>query len=239
MQLTYYRNKERISLTSKLNTDEEYDLVLLDDMMPKMDGRETLEHIRNDLGKKVPVVALTANAISGMREKYLAMGFDDYLSKPIEKRELYRVLLTYLNKQIKKKNQPNNLFMPKLKEKKPEQKRVLIVDDNKINIKIAEKLLEHFDFLVIDSVLSGKDALERVKVSDYDLIFMDIMMPEMDGIECLHRLREQGYVRPVVTLTADAVERSKEKYLNEGFDDYVAKPVNLKRVEEIVNKFLK
>lgn len=113
------------------------------------------------------------------------------------------------------------------------------MDDNKINIKIAEKLLEHFDFLVIDSVLSGKDALERVKVSDYDLIFMDIMMPEMDGIECLHRLREQDYVRPVVTLTADAVEGSKEKYLNEGFDDYVAKPVNLERVEEIVNKFLK
>ena len=81
----------------KINAKEHYDLILLDDMMPKMSGIETLKILRNDAEFKIPVVALTANAISGMREKYLEAGFNDYLAKPIEKPELYRVLFEYLS----------------------------------------------------------------------------------------------------------------------------------------------
>lgn len=78
--------------------NEKFDLILLDDMMPKMSGRKTLEHLKEDPNFNIPTVALTANAISGMRGKYLQSGFDDYLAKPIEKHELSRVLNKYLNK---------------------------------------------------------------------------------------------------------------------------------------------
>ena len=80
----------------KIKNGERYDLILLDDMMPKMSGTETLQILKGDENFNIPVVALTANAISGMREKYLESGFNDYLAKPIEKTELYRVLIQYL-----------------------------------------------------------------------------------------------------------------------------------------------
>lgn len=231
----------------KLKSGNTYDLILLDDMMPKMSGVETLKHIRECVIYDIPVVALTANALSGMKEKYLSSGFDDYLAKPIEKNELYRILLTYLNNKLNKKINKNDIELndeseslkPKLKEEVLIKKTVLVVDDNKINIKIAEKLLSHYDFLVIDSALSGKEAIEKVRKNNYDLVFMDIMMPEMDGVETLHKLRDLGYEKPVVTLTADAVEGSREKYLSEGFSEYLSKPVSTKDMDYIINKYIK
>lgn len=80
----------------KINLKEEFDLILLDDMMPKMNGKETLKKLREIENFNIPVVALTANALSGMREEYLNQGFDDYLAKPIEKVELEKVLETFL-----------------------------------------------------------------------------------------------------------------------------------------------
>ena len=81
----------------KIKAKENYDLILLDDMMPKLSGSDTLKQLRETSDFAIPVIVLTANAIVGMREKYLEMGFDDYLAKPIEKIELYRVLIEYLS----------------------------------------------------------------------------------------------------------------------------------------------
>lgn len=232
----------------KLKMGNVYDLILLDVMMPRMSGVETLKHIRESLIYDVPVVALTANALSGMKEKYISEGFDDYLAKPIEKNELYRVLLAYLSNNLKKKTEVKEISkdevlnvtteLPKVKEPK-NKKKILIVDDNKINIKIAEKLLTHHDYIETDSALSGKEAIEKVKNNNYDLIFMDIMMPEMDGVETLHRLRDMNFKNPIITLTADALDGSREKYLSEGFDEYLSKPVSTSDMDAIINVFIK
>lgn len=232
----------------KLKMGNVYDLILLDVMMPRMSGVETLKHIRESLIYDVPVVALTANALSGMKEKYISEGFDDYLAKPIEKNELYRVLLAYLSNNLKKKTEVKEISkdevlnatteLPKVKEPK-NKKKILIVDDNKINIKIAEKLLTHHDYIETDSALSGKEAIEKVKNTNYDLIFMDIMMPEMDGVETLHRLRAMNFKNPIITLTADALDGSREKYLSEGFDEYLSKPVSTSDMDAIINVFIK
>ncbi|MDD4795741.1 MAG: ATP-binding protein [Bacilli bacterium] len=85
-------------LIEKMEAGEVYDLILLDDMMPKLSGTETLEKLRTSPDFKIPTIALTANAIEGMREKYLSLGFDDYLAKPIDKKELNRVIIKYLYK---------------------------------------------------------------------------------------------------------------------------------------------
>ena len=81
----------------KIKSGYKYDLILMDDMMPKISGTETLKELKKILNFNTPVVALTANAIAGMKEKYLSEGFDDYISKPIDKKELERVLNKYLN----------------------------------------------------------------------------------------------------------------------------------------------
>ena len=82
----------------KIKNGQQYDLILLDDMMPKMSGTETLKQLKKNNGFSIPTVAFTANAITGMREKYIAEGFDDYLSKPIQKEELNIILKKFLNK---------------------------------------------------------------------------------------------------------------------------------------------
>ncbi len=119
--------------------------------------------------------------------------------------------------------------------------KVLIVDDNVLNIKVAKRLLEKYKFQV-ESVTSGKECVDLVKNEvKYDGIFMDHMMPEMDGIETLHVLKKlDGYVLPpVIALTANAIAGMKEMYLKEGFDDYLSKPINTHELDRVVNKFFK
>ena len=115
---------------------------------------------------------------------------------------------------------------------------LLIVDDNLMNVKVAEHVFTEFGYQV-DSVFSGVDCLERINTNqEYDIIFMDIMMPDMDGVETLHKLRDlENFNIPVVALTADAMDGAREKYLNEGFDDYLSKPMNKKRVEIVLGKY--
>ena len=116
---------------------------------------------------------------------------------------------------------------------------VLIVDDNKLNIKVAKRLLESYKFNV-ESVMSGKDCVYKIKEgTHYDGIFMDHMMPEMDGIETLHILKKlNGYeLPPIIALTANAVAGMREMYLNEGFDEYLSKPINANELDRIINMF--
>lgn len=126
----------------------------------------------------------------------------------------------------------------KVSEVHAEGRKVLIVDDNKINLKVASRLLENYK-LDITTVESGALCIDKVNSDTYDLILMDDMMPNMSGVETLHKLKEiDGFTTPVVALTANAVTGMKEKYLNDGFDDYLAKPINRDELNNIVAKYL-
>ena len=118
-------------------------------------------------------------------------------------------------------------------------KKVLIVDDNEINIKVAKKLLKKYK-CIVDSAESGIECLEKVKKGDeYDLIFMDDMMPRMRGTETLIRLKKiEGYKIPTIALTANAVSGMKEKYLREGFTDYLAKPIDKNELFKILSNYI-
>ena len=113
-------------------------------------------------------------------------------------------------------------------------KKILIVDDNKLNVKVAKKALEDFNF-IIDAVYNGKDAIEKVNKNTYDLILMDIMMPDMDGEETFDELKKiSGFNTPVVALTADAINGSEEKYLKKGFTKYLAKPFKKDQIKQLL-----
>ena len=110
-----------------------------------------------------------------------------------------------------------------------------------LNIKVAKRLIEKYKFQ-IDSVTSGKECINKIKDDEkFDVIFMDHMMPEMDGIETLHVLKRlEGYtIPPVVALTANAIAGMKEMYLNEGFNDYLSKPINVNELDRVINKLFK
>ncbi len=113
-----------------------------------------------------------------------------------------------------------------------EGKRVLIVDDNKLNIKVARKALDPFN-MVIDECYTGMEAIELVENNEYDLILMDIMMPEMSGETTFEKLKEiKGFNVPTIALTADAVAGAKEHYLSSGFADYISKPFTKDQIKE-------
>ena len=212
----------------RIKNNEQFDLILLDDMMPKLSGTETLQKLKEINNFNTPVVALTANAVSGEKERYIGLGFDDYLAKPIEKLELDKVLIKYLTKK--------NVVEETIVNTSNDAKKILIVDDNKINIKVAENFLKPYNY-DIDTVLSGTDAINKVKDTKYDLIFMDDMMPFINGVETLHKLEKlDGFNTPVVALTANAIEGAREHYLSEGFYEYIAKPIDKKILDDVLNK---
>lgn len=118
-------------------------------------------------------------------------------------------------------------------------KKVLVVDDNKINLKVAARLLSNYK-VNVELVESGFECLEKVKTNTYDLILMDDMMPKMSGVETFHKLKENNsFNTPVVALTANAITGMKEKYLSEGFNGYLSKPIDKLELNIIMKKYLK
>jgi signal transduction histidine kinase len=118
-----------------------------------------------------------------------------------------------------------------------ENKRILIVDDNKLNIKVARRAIQDFNF-EIDEAYDGQECLDKINSGNkYDLILMDIMMPNMSGETALLKLKENSnFKTPVIALTADAVAGAKEKYISEGFIDYIAKPFNRDQIKDKLDK---
>ena len=137
--------------------------------------------------------------------------------------------------------------LERAKNKKPVQteqiidahgKKVLVVDDNLLNIKVAERLLAKYN-VTIESVMSGQECLDKVKLDKYDLILLDDMMPKMTGGETFAKLKEiEGFNTPVVILTANAITGMREQYLSEGFDDYLAKPIEQLELNRVMKKYL-
>lgn len=117
-------------------------------------------------------------------------------------------------------------------------KNILVVDDSKLNLRVAQNVLKTFNANVMTST-SGQECLDLCKTNKYDIILMDIMMPLMNGIETLKRIRIDDKKVPVIALTADAVEGIEEKYLKEGFNDYLSKPIDRNKLGIILNKYLK
>jgi len=242
---------------NKVRRGGEYDIIFMDDMMPKMNGREALAKLKEDPNFKIPVIALTANAITGMRQEYLSSGFNDYLSKPIERPELERVIKEYISKKRSVNTNTNlskrtnsildkqfTIDLPVLagnnnKNKANSTKKVLVVDDNEMNLKIAINALKKYG-LEIDSVTSGTDAISKVIENHYDLIFLDDMMPELDGCKTLENFRDiDGFNTPTIMMTASSEDEVKDKIETYKFDGYLAKPFKKEELDKVINDLLK
>ena len=119
--------------------------------------------------------------------------------------------------------------------------RALIVDDEPMNLVVATSLFREYE-MILDTADSGKEAIRKFKENDYDLIFMDHMMPEMDGVEAMKKIREAasdlGKTALVVALTANAVSGAREMFIREGFDGFIAKPINIADFERVMLRVL-
>ncbi|MCL2202940.1 MAG: response regulator [Defluviitaleaceae bacterium] len=117
--------------------------------------------------------------------------------------------------------------------------RVLVVDDVEVNLYVAEGILETYD-IGVDLAQSGREAIEKIEAGYvYDLIFMDYMMPEMNGVEVTQHLRKNGYHLPIVALTADTVTISEESFIKIGFDGFITKPIDKTQIARILSQYIK
>lgn len=117
-------------------------------------------------------------------------------------------------------------------------KTILVVDDNTINLRLAERLLHEYNFS-ITTVNNGQEAIELAKTTHFDMIFLDQMMPKMDGIETLKQLKELKIASIIIALTANNDINAKEIYIKKGFTDYLSKPLKVKELNKIINKYMK
>jgi CheY-like chemotaxis protein len=117
--------------------------------------------------------------------------------------------------------------------------RVLVVDDVETNLYVARGLMAPYG-LSIDTALSGFEAIEKIREdANYDVIFMDHMMPKMDGIEAARIIRNLGYASPIVALTANAITGQAEMFLSNGFDDFISKPIDIRQLNSVLNKLIR
>lgn len=225
--------------------DNKYDIIFLDDMMPQMSGKETLLKLRENPNFDIPVIALTANAITGMKEEYLASGFDDYLSKPIEKLELERIIKEFIMNDNRENINTNMSYATKsiLEESTIENMvesntNVLVIDNNVYTAKILDDILKQYN-VVISSVSSFKEAITCIIDKKYDIIFLDDNLDDNNTENIMKELLSiSGFDTPVVLMLKD-VNDIKDKYKESGFVGYIGKPIDNTEVEKVYTSVLK
>jgi len=221
-------------LTGAANSPDHYSMVLLDDEMPQMSGFELAGEIKRAANLKTAIIMMISSAdpareMAQCREA----GINYALTKPVGQSELLDTILTVLQPEGVK------VVLDGPQTTATERLRILLVEDNEVNLELAMHLLTRMGHSVF-TVRNGRQAVEAAERDSFDLIFMDLQMPEMDGLEATNRIRAMesaGKSRtPIIALTAHAIKGSRERYLEAGMDDYVTKPVRRKELSEAIER---
>lgn len=242
-------------LNQAVDEKQPFDVVITDHLMPGMNGEELTQCILNDPRlNQTKVILFSSAANRGDSSHFRALGFSSVLSKPITRPSLLldaivncrgdyfesaEVLLPNMTLQMSKSTLPTNSQV---------RGRILLAEDNSVNQKLAVRMLENLGYRV-DVVANGVEAVQMAKRITYDLIFMDCLMPEMDGFQATELIRmnevdETATLRqtkahvPIVALTANAMDGDRERCLQAGMDDFVSKPIKPRLLEIVLEKWL-
>jgi two-component system, sensor histidine kinase and response regulator len=204
-----------------------FDLVITDLHMPEADGFALVEEIRkNPRSAHLPVIMLSSGSLRGDRERCRDLAIAASLTKPVQPSELLDVLLNELTKAKPERSEAIVSREPVV-EQRPVLK-VLLAEDNAVNRILARRLLEKYGNTVIP-VENGRQALEAIEREKPDLVIMDVQMPVMDGLEAIRTVRNEeqtsGLHLPIIALTAHAMKGDRERCLEAGADEYLAKPI--------------
>ena len=202
-----------------------YDLAILDVQMPDMDGFQLATVVRADKKiKRTNLLMLTSAGQRGDGERCRELGIRGYLTKPISRSDLLEALRTVLAGSPEEAGTPEVVTRHTIAESRATL-RVLLAEDNPVNQQVAVAMLVKRGHAVHVSS-NGREALEAVQERDYDVVLMDIQMPEMDGFEATHAIRAlpKGKDLPIIGLTAHALSGERERCLSHGMTDYLAKP---------------
>jgi CheY-like chemotaxis protein len=225
------------------DTGADFDLVLVDFQMPEMNGVSLIAEMRNiHPGRKTPMILLSSWS---MKEKIPeGLAIDAVLLKPIKLSQLYDNLIRVLSEVA---DRDNAMLTAEIEQTTPisgvqvetkQTLRILLAENNLINQKVALKMLEQIGYRA-DLAANGVEALQALERQEYDVILMDIQMPEMDGETATRKIRaellpeRQPYI---IAMTAHAMKGDRERYLQAGMDDYLSKPVQVKNLKNALER---
>ncbi len=219
-----------------------FDLAILDAQMPGLDGMTVAREIERDAAYGHPPVVI-ASSLGGRSEVAGChdVPCDAWLTKPLRQAVLKEALVRILVGPAEQRNRNEPDGAPRAGQRRDRRRfaaRVLLVEDNPVNAKLASRLLEKCGCDVTPAD-NGLRALECLAEQSFDLVFMDIQMPEMDGYEaCEHIRADRRWQRlPIIAMTAHAMQGDRQRCLDAGMDDYVSKPINAEEVKDIVEKW--
>ncbi|MDX1429112.1 MAG: response regulator, partial [Rhodothermales bacterium] len=219
---------------ARLESGESYDVALIDLEMPEISGLRLAERIRDEYNaSRIPIILMSP---VGQRISNKSV-VDRLLKKPVKHGQLRDALLTVFNLPTEEKSDPSTARHLDTRMASEWPLKILLAEDNLINQKVALRLLERLGYEA-DVVANGMEALVAVRHVQYDVILMDVQMPEMDGLEATRQLCKQysPEERPrIVAVTADAQASDREECLRAGMDDYLSKPVRLEQIAEALS----
>ncbi len=218
--------------------NDPFEIAVIDMQMPGMDGEALGRKIKQDSRlNDTALIMLTSIGMRGDVQRMKEIGFAAYLTKPVKQSNLYDCLAAVTG--LKDKSGPGGpeVFVTRhlLTEKQKQGVRVLLAEDDVTNQKVALHVLGKFGYKA-DAVANGEEAVRALEMVPYDLVLMDVQMPEMDGFEATDRIRSSKDTRvartPIIAMTAHAMPGDREKCLQAGMDDYTTKPINPRDLQE-------
>jgi signal transduction histidine kinase/DNA-binding response OmpR family regulator len=212
-----------------------YRLLVSDVHLPGMDGFELVEAVRQEPGiPPLDIVLLTSAGQRGDAARCRELGVASYLTKPVARAELLDTIRRALGASVANSAQKAN---PAVSSEPSRSLRILLAEDNAVNQRVAVRLLEKEGHRVT-AVVNGIEAMAAVMSGSFDLVLMDVQMPDMDGLEATRGLRAAGHQVPIVAMTAHAMKGDEDRCLAAGMNGYVSKPVSAARLREAITAVL-
>lgn len=219
-----------------IDTGNEYSILVIDWLMPEMNGIETARKIREVSYSFVPIIVLSAYDWSDVEQEAIDAGINGFISKPLFPSDLHSVLAKCVGEEKNKKDE--------ITHKELKNKKILLVEDNDFNQEIANEILTEagMQVTIANDGTKAVDEIKNSKPGDYDLILMDIQMPTMDGYEATKLIRQLKNKKlaqiPIIAMTANAFEEDKQKAISYGMNDHISKPIDIKKLLSILKEVL-
>jgi PAS domain S-box-containing protein len=220
-----------------------YPFMILDCMMPDLDGFGVIETLRRQGECRSCIIFMLSSLDQqGDRARCRNLGVAQFLVKPISPSSLFNAILQALDQsQKREEDKPLDSARPEELTTLSQDMKVLVAEDNPVNQKLATRLLDKIG-LSAQTAVNGVEVLKALEQGRYDLILMDVQMPEMDGVEATKRIREReertGEHVPIVALTAHSLVGDRERFLEAGMDDYLSKPISAAELYQMVRKYI-
>lgn len=206
-----------------------YQLVILVDKN-QLDGFAVAQEMQNkELTDKYPIVLVSSNDKTGNYKTCRKLGIDFYLIEPYETKEVFDVLSEIFPGIVDLKNFESMLNAL------PEELSILLAEDNLINQKVAQSIFKNIGY-EIEIAKNGKEAVEMMEYGKYDVLFMDLLMPEMDGYQATSQIRKLGHTLPIIAMSADEDDVTRKAAFESGMNEYVRKPARVENVKQLLIK---